>query len=146
MKFGVFDHMDHPGRPLDQHFTDRLRLAEVYDRLGLYGYHVAEHHFTPLGMASSPGIFLSAVAQRTTTLRFGPLVYILPFYHPLRLAEEVCMLDQLSGGRLELADSAYFGQGIAGPNNIRRTEQLVITGPVIDGAPIKWAFRMLPRS
>jgi alkanesulfonate monooxygenase SsuD/methylene tetrahydromethanopterin reductase-like flavin-dependent oxidoreductase (luciferase family) len=60
-------------------------------------------------MAASPGIFLSAVAQRTTTLRFGPLVYILPFYHPLRLAEEVCMLDQLSGGRLELG----IGRGIS---------------------------------
>lgn len=53
---------------------------------------------------------------------------------------------QIAGGRLELADSAYFGQGVIGTNSVRRTEQLVITGPVIDNAPIKWAFRMLPRS
>ena len=52
-----------------------------------------------MGYAPSPGIFLSAVAQRTKRLRFGPMVYLLPFYHPLRLIDEVCMLDQMSGGR-----------------------------------------------
>ncbi|MBM3525018.1 MAG: hypothetical protein FJX57_18885, partial [Alphaproteobacteria bacterium] len=53
---------------------------------------------------------------------------------------------QIAGGRLELVDSAYFGQGVVGSNAVRRTEQLVISGPVVDGAPIKWAFRMLPRT
>jgi alkanesulfonate monooxygenase SsuD/methylene tetrahydromethanopterin reductase-like flavin-dependent oxidoreductase (luciferase family) len=53
-------------------------------------------------MAPSPGLLLSAVAQRTTTLRFGPLVYLLPLYHPVRLLEEIGMLDRLSGGRLQL--------------------------------------------
>jgi alkanesulfonate monooxygenase SsuD/methylene tetrahydromethanopterin reductase-like flavin-dependent oxidoreductase (luciferase family) len=52
-------------------------------------------------------VFLSAVAQRTKRLRFGPLVYALPVHHPLRLIEEICMLDQLSGGRLEIG----FGRG-----------------------------------
>ena len=47
------------------------------------------------------------MTQRTKTLRFGPLVYLLPFYHPLRLIEEICMLDQMSGGRLEIG----FGRG-----------------------------------
>src|ERR1043165_2379976 len=102
MEFGVFDHVDRSGVPLRQFFEERIQITQAYERFGFYCYHVAEHHFTPLGMASSPGIFLASVAQRTATHRFGPLVYILPFYHPLRLAEEVCMLDQLSGGRLEL--------------------------------------------
>jgi len=53
-------------------------------------------------MAPSPGLFLAAVAQRTKTLRFGPLVYLLPLYHPVRLLEEIGMLDRLSGGRLQL--------------------------------------------
>jgi alkanesulfonate monooxygenase SsuD/methylene tetrahydromethanopterin reductase-like flavin-dependent oxidoreductase (luciferase family) len=101
MKFGVFDHMDDAGVPLAQLYADRLRLAEAYDRAGIYAYHLAEHHATPLGCASSPGLFLAALAQRTTRLRFGPMVYLLPFYHPLRLIEEVCMLDQMSGGRFE---------------------------------------------
>src|SRR5262249_29702503 len=109
MKFGVFDHMDDAGVPLAQLYADRLRLIEAYDHAGLYGYHLAEHHATPIGCAASPGIFLSAVAPRTTRLRFGPLVYLLPFYHPLRLIEEVCMLDQMSGGRFQLG----IGRGVS---------------------------------
>ena len=109
MKFGVFDHMDDAGIPHGELFAGRLRLAEAYDRSGFYGYHLAEHHGTPIGCAASPGIFLAALAQRTEKLRFGPLVYLLPFYHPLRLIEEICMLDQLSGGRLELG----IGRGVS---------------------------------
>ena len=109
MKFGIFDHMDDAGIPHAELFAGRLRLAEAYDRAGFYGYHLAEHHGTPIGCAASPGIFLAALAQRTTKLRFGPLVYLLPFYHPLRLIEEICMLDQLSGGRLELG----IGRGVS---------------------------------
>lgn len=102
MEFGVFDHIDRSGQPLKEFYETRLKLAEAYDRGGFYAYHVAEHHGTPLGMAPSPGIFLAAVAQRTKRLRLGPLVYILPLYNPLRLIDEIAMLDQMSGGRFEL--------------------------------------------
>ena len=109
LQFGIFDHSDRSGAPLRQFYEDRLQVIEAFERAGFYSYHVAEHHFTPLGMAASPGIYLSAIAQRTTRLRFGPMVYCLPLYHPLRLAEEVCMLDQMSGGRLDLG----VGRGIS---------------------------------
>ena len=109
MQFGVFDHMDRGPVPLGRFFESRLRLAAEYDRLGFYAYHVAEHHATPLGHAPSPSVFFAAVAQRTTRLRFGPLVYLLPLYHPLRLIDEICMLDQMSGGRFELG----IGRGIS---------------------------------
>jgi len=99
MRFGIFDHLDDSGLPLSQHFEQRLKLIEAYDRAGFYGYHLAEHHNTPLGYAPSPSVFLSAVAQRTEQLRFVPMVYLLPLYHPLRLIDEICMLDQMSGGR-----------------------------------------------
>ncbi len=102
MKFGVFDHVDDSGLPLAEHYETRLRLVEAMDRLGFYSYHVAEHHGTPLGFAPSPNVYLSAVAQRTQRLRFGPMVYVAALYHPMRLAEEVCMLDQLSRGRLQV--------------------------------------------
>jgi alkanesulfonate monooxygenase SsuD/methylene tetrahydromethanopterin reductase-like flavin-dependent oxidoreductase (luciferase family) len=101
IQFGVFDHMDRAGLPLAEQYEDRLRLAEAYDEAGFDRLHIAEHHSTSLGMAPSPGIFLSAVAQRTRRLRFGPLVYPIKLYHPLRLAEEICMLDHLSRGRFE---------------------------------------------
>jgi alkanesulfonate monooxygenase SsuD/methylene tetrahydromethanopterin reductase-like flavin-dependent oxidoreductase (luciferase family) len=77
-----------------------LRLLELIERSGFHGYHLAEHHSTPLGMASSPSVFLASAIQRTRTIRLGSLVYVLPLYHPLRLYEEICMLDHLSGGRL----------------------------------------------
>ena len=109
MEIGIFDHVDCSGAPLQAFYEDRLAVIEAYDRIGVRGYHVAEHHFTPLGMAASPGIFLSSVAQRTKNLRFGPMVYCLPLYQPLRLAEEICMLAQLSGGRFELG----VGRGIS---------------------------------
>ena len=118
MEFGVFDHLDQrPGVDLETLFRDRLRLIADYDAAGISTYHLAEHHATPLGMAPSPSVFLAAVAARTERLRFGPMVYCLPLYDPLRLIEEICMLDQLSGGRFEFGvgrgispyEVAYFG-------------------------------------
>src|ERR1700741_4352419 len=107
MEFGVFDHLDRYDLALHDYYEARLRLIEAYDRLGFYAYHVAEHHSTPIGLAPSPSVFLSAVAQRTRRLRFGPMVYALPLHHPLRLIEEICMVDQMSCGRLEIG----FGRG-----------------------------------
>jgi len=100
LRFGVFDHIEPvPGQRLDQIYRERLVLIEHLDRAGFYAYHLAEHHNTPLGYAPSPSVFLAAVAQRTKRLKFGPMVYLLPLYHPLRLIDEVCMLDQMSAGR-----------------------------------------------
>jgi alkanesulfonate monooxygenase SsuD/methylene tetrahydromethanopterin reductase-like flavin-dependent oxidoreductase (luciferase family) len=93
---------------LHQLYEERLRLLEAADKAGFFCYHLAEHHATPLGMAPSPALFLAAAAQRTRRIRLGPLVYLLPLYNPLRLIEEISMLDQLSGGRLELG----VGRGV----------------------------------
>jgi alkanesulfonate monooxygenase SsuD/methylene tetrahydromethanopterin reductase-like flavin-dependent oxidoreductase (luciferase family) len=133
MKFGVFDHLDRGPGTLQQYYEDRLRIVEAYDRSGFYGYHVAEHHATPLGMAPSPSVFLSAIAQRTRRLRFGPFVWVLPLYHPLRMISEICMLDQMSGGRLEIGfgrgaspiELDYFGQNPAEAQK-KYTEELEI--------------------
>ena len=114
MEFGVFDHLDRDSQPLHAYYESRLAFVAALDRAGFYGYHVAEHHSTPLGMAPSPSVYLAAVAQRTRRLRFGPMIYALPLYHPLRMAEEICMLDQMSGGRLDMG----FGRG-ASPIELR---------------------------
>ena len=66
-------------------------------------------HATPLGVAPSPGVWLAAVARRTKQLRSGPLVYLPPLYHSLKLLEEICMLDQMSGGHMLLG----VGRGIS---------------------------------
>jgi len=109
LEFGIFDHVDRNDLPLNQFYEDRLKLIEAYDRVGIYGYHCAEHHSTPLGVSPSPSVYLAAIAQRTKRLHFGPLVYTLALYHPLRLAEEICMLDQMSRGRLMVG----VGKGIS---------------------------------
>ena len=100
LNFAIFDHLDSDGGPLGRFLENRLRLLELIEQAGFQSYHLAEHHSTPLGMASSPSVFLAAAIQRTSTIRLGPLVYVLPLYHPLRLYEEICMLDHLSRGRL----------------------------------------------
>jgi alkanesulfonate monooxygenase SsuD/methylene tetrahydromethanopterin reductase-like flavin-dependent oxidoreductase (luciferase family) len=107
MEFGIFDHLDRSPAPLPDYYEERLAIVELFDRAGFFSYHLAEHHATPLGMAPSPSVFLAAVAQRTKRLRFGPMIYALPLYHPLRMIEEICMLDQMSGGRLDVG----FGRG-----------------------------------
>ena len=120
LEFGIFDHLDRNDLPLHEYYEQRLKLIEAFDRAGFFAYHVAEHHFTPLGMAPSPSVFLSAIAQRTRRLRFGTFVYALPLHHPLRVMEEICMLDHLSGGRLEIGfgrgsvpyEIAYYGQNV----------------------------------
>ncbi len=109
LRFGVFDHLDDSGLPLADFYENRLKLVQAYERVGMHVYLTAEHHATPLGMAPSPSVFHSAVAQRTTRILFGPLVYTLALYHPLRLAEEICMLDHLSRGRFQLG----VGRGIS---------------------------------
>ncbi len=102
MKYAIFDHMDDAGIPLHRQYEERLDFIELCDRLGFFAYHLAEHHGTPLGYAPSPSVFLASAIQRTKRIRLGPLLFVLPIYHPLRAYEEICMLDQLSGGRLEL--------------------------------------------
>jgi alkanesulfonate monooxygenase SsuD/methylene tetrahydromethanopterin reductase-like flavin-dependent oxidoreductase (luciferase family) len=108
-KFGLFDWIDRGGAALHQLYEERLELLAAADEAGFFCYHLAEHHATPLGMAPSPALFLAAAAQRTHRIRLGPLVYLLPLYNPLRLIEEICMLDQMSNGRLELG----IGRGVS---------------------------------
>jgi len=129
--------MDRGGSNLGRQFDERLRLIELYEQAGFHAYHLAEHHATPLGMAPSPSVFLAAVAQRTRTLRFGPLVYTVNLYHPLRLIDEICMLDQMSGGRLELGvgrgispyEVGYYGVDPAtGPQRFAEALEIILKG------------------
>ena len=110
VQFGIFDHIEGmPGTDMGQLLRDRLDLIKMADQAGFYAYHLAEHHGTDLCMAPNQEIFLAAAAQVTSTIRLGPLVKILPLHHPLRVIEDICLLDQLTGGRVEYG----VGRGIA---------------------------------
>ena len=109
MDFGIFDHMEQRGTRLGELYEERLQMLEYADANGFVRYHKAEHHFTPLDAAPSSSVFLAAASQRTHRMRLGSLVSLLPFYHPVRLIEEVCALDHLTGGRLDVG----IGKGIS---------------------------------
>ena len=86
----------------DQHLYE----VQIAEELGYESYYTIEHQNSHVGQLTAPSVYLTAVAQRTTAMRFGVMIYQLPFYNPVRLAEEAAMLDHLSHGRLE------FGTGI----------------------------------
>ena len=109
MRFALFDHVDRSDRPLARQLDERLEYVAAADAAGFYAYHVAEHHATPLNLVPVPGVYLGAVARATTRMRLGPLVYLLPLYSPLRLIEEIGILDHLSHGRLDVG----VGRGVS---------------------------------
>jgi alkanesulfonate monooxygenase SsuD/methylene tetrahydromethanopterin reductase-like flavin-dependent oxidoreductase (luciferase family) len=109
MKVGLFDHIEDGGRPLTTLFDERLQFAAAADEAGMYCLHLAEHHATPLNMVPVPGIYMGALARATKRMRMGPLVYLLPLYSPLRLIEEISMLDHMSYGRLDVG----VGRGVS---------------------------------
>ena len=109
ISFGLFDHLDARDEPVARTFDERIETIKAAEAAGFRNYHLAEHHSTPLGMGPSPSVFLAAVSRATSKIRLGPLVYLLPLYNPLRLTEEICMLDHLSHGRLEVG----VGRGVS---------------------------------
>src|SRR6516162_37604 len=100
LRFGWWDHFEQRSdMPLSQQYDERIELIRYAEELGFYGYHLAEHHFTTLDLAPSPIVFLAAAARHTSRIRLGTMVLCLPLYHPTRLIQEFCMIDQLSHGR-----------------------------------------------
>jgi alkanesulfonate monooxygenase SsuD/methylene tetrahydromethanopterin reductase-like flavin-dependent oxidoreductase (luciferase family) len=109
MKFGIFDYVDQRDEPLSRIIDDRMALLRAAEAAGFYGYHVTEHHTTPLSSTPSPTVYLAAAARETRTIRLGALLFLLPLYNPLRLIEELCVLDHISHGRLDIG----VGRGIS---------------------------------
>ena len=103
MRFGIFDHVERRNDVGQaQQYEERLQFAATADAAGFYCYHVAEHHHSPLCLAPNQAVYLAAVAPRTKRLRLSTLVYVLPLHNPIRLIEEICLIDQLSNGRFEV--------------------------------------------
>ena len=109
MEVGLFDHIGRADTHLAKLFDDRIAFYSAADKLGFYCMHLAEHHCSPVNMAPSPSVFLAALARETKSMRLGPLCYLLTLYTPLRLLEEIAMLDHLSHGRLEIG----IGRGVS---------------------------------
>ncbi|MGV2289572.1 LLM class flavin-dependent oxidoreductase [Trinickia sp. YCB016] len=108
MQIGMFMTMPAPEpRPAAEILSRGIELAVAAEQLGLSHVWLAEHHFTNYAYSSRPLMLLSHIAARTRRIRLGTAIVPLPLHHPLVVAEELAMLDVLSGGRAE----AGFGKG-----------------------------------
>lgn len=102
MKFGVLQFFSWPGRrvPLRTVYERALERVRIMDGGGYDAVWLAEHHFSTYSVCPSVHIMGMHMAGATRNLRIGTGVSLAAFYHPLRLAEEVALLDNLSGGRV----------------------------------------------
>ena len=104
MKFAHFSHIwAKPGMTPHQRYEELWRELRLCDDLGFDYSFCVEHHFRPdESWISSPSLYAVGAGARTKRLRIGPMGYIVPLYHPLRLVEEIAIVDQMLGGRMEL--------------------------------------------
>src|SRR5579875_208114 len=120
MRVSLFDLVNWDGgsEPTDY---DAVRCAALYnarldewqraERLGFDGVYLAEHHFGSGCLTPSPNLLVAALAQRTTRMRIGVMVNVLPFHDPVRIAEEAAMLDLITGGRFDFGVGRGVVQG-----------------------------------
>ena len=110
LEFGVWDQMQTyevmNAVSAAEVYEKHIRQAQLMERVGFEYYWTLEHQGSYVGAITSPQMFLTAVARHTESLRLGTMIWQLPFHHPIRLAQDIAMLDHLSGGRAE------FGTGI----------------------------------
>lgn len=135
MKFAVFSLMQWPeDRSQADVYRNEVEQLVLAETQGFDSVWVAEHHFSRYGIAPSIHLTAAHLAARTSRVRIGTAVTVLPFFHPIRVAEEVAMLDHLSGGRLDWGvgrgyqgfEFAGFGVDIRQSHRIFREQLEVI--------------------
>jgi alkanesulfonate monooxygenase SsuD/methylene tetrahydromethanopterin reductase-like flavin-dependent oxidoreductase (luciferase family) len=108
MDFGLFYYCQGRGVGHDEAYAEMLDQIALAETLGFGECWFAEHHFTDYSLLPSPNLMIAAAVQRTRRMRFGNYVNALPFHHPLRLAAEAAMLDNLANGRFDFG----VGKGV----------------------------------
>jgi alkanesulfonate monooxygenase SsuD/methylene tetrahydromethanopterin reductase-like flavin-dependent oxidoreductase (luciferase family) len=92
-------------------FRHQMEEVELAERIGIDQIWFFEHHLIPTGPVPSPNLLIAAAARTTRRIRFASMVNILPFRHPLLVAEEAAMLDNMTGGRFDMG----LGRGLRPP-------------------------------
>jgi alkanesulfonate monooxygenase SsuD/methylene tetrahydromethanopterin reductase-like flavin-dependent oxidoreductase (luciferase family) len=108
MDFGLFYYCQGRGVPHDQAYHEMLDEIALAETLGFGECWFAEHHFTDYSLLPSPNLMIASALPRTRRMRFGNYVNALSFHHPLRLAAEAAMLDNLARGRFDFG----VGKGV----------------------------------
>src|SRR5262249_48726973 len=94
----------------DRHFVrEELAQLELAEELGFESAWITEHHFSEYSLSPNPLFYLGFLAGRTKRMRLGTQVLVVPWHDPVRLAEEIILLDQVSNGRAVIG----FGRGLA---------------------------------
>lgn len=133
MKVGILQFFGWRDRsvPLNSIYQTALERFAIMDRTGYDAVWLAEHHFSSFSVCPSVHMMGTMAAARTTRLRIGMAVSLAPFYNPLRLAEEVALLDVLSGGRVNwgvgrgFERSEFAAFGIPGEESAPRFQETV---------------------
>ncbi|HEY7538858.1 MAG TPA: LLM class flavin-dependent oxidoreductase, partial [Methylomirabilota bacterium] len=103
INFGTFLLMQSPSaRPSKEIYARGVEMAQAAETLGFGNVWLAEHHFSTYGYLSRPAQLATYIAAKTTRIRVGTAVIVVPLHHPLVIAEEIATLDLLSGGRLDV--------------------------------------------
>jgi len=103
MEFGTFLLLQSPsGRSSKEIYSRGIELAQAAETLGFHSAWLAEHHFSTYGYLSRPVQLATYIAAKTTRLRVGTAVIVVPLHHPLIVAEEIATLDVVSGGRVDI--------------------------------------------
>jgi alkanesulfonate monooxygenase SsuD/methylene tetrahydromethanopterin reductase-like flavin-dependent oxidoreductase (luciferase family) len=150
MKFGVLQFFSWPERrvALPVVYDRALQRVEIMDRAGYDAVWLAEHHFSTYSVCPSVHMMGVQVANRTQRIRIGMAVSLAAFYHPLRLAEEVALLDVLSGGRVNWGAGRGFDPtefrvfGVPIEESVQRFQEAVeITLAAWKNERLTWAGR-----
>ncbi|HVA14985.1 MAG TPA: LLM class flavin-dependent oxidoreductase [Stellaceae bacterium] len=144
----VADHYPDRARTTGEFYRALVDQAVLAESLGYEICFIAEHHFHPYGAVPNPAVLLSAIAERTTRIRLGPAITVLPFRDPRTVAEDYALLDQLSRGRLVLGlGSGYLRHEFAGfgrdpaEKRDRFDENMTIVKRLLSGERVSFAGR-----
>src|SRR3954453_20857915 len=108
-----------PGWSSSEIIRDEVDQMVLTEELGFDSVWLTEHHYADYGLSSAPSVLLATLAARTSRIHLGIAVYVIPFHHPLRIAEETATLDILSSGRLTVGlgrgnrPLEFYGHGVA---------------------------------
>jgi len=151
VRFGTYFFLQAPpGRTDAEIIREEVNQMVLSEDLGFDSVWLTEHHYADYGLSSAPTALLATVAARTQRVRLGTAVYVIPFHHPLRLAEETATLDILSGGRLIVGlgrgnrPMEFYGHGVPQQESRERMEEGVQvllqawTQDRVDHAGVHW--------